>query len=355
MRTAQLEIETRAGELRDAAAECVAKAFPRLGDREDIAQEAYEALFKQAKAGARIPDPESQICTIAWRLANRRVRPDRSAVFKAAPVDPAGRTIGEIADESASTEEELFAAAERARAKAAVAELEPALAQIYYARHVEGLSTSEACEKLGLAKSTYCNRTNRLYRRVHNALSPAGIGELQLKAYEALQSERPSRLRAARSIARTTTSRCYCRRPCSRQAPMSRWSSASARGSPPSATASPRSAGRAARPRPRLLRRSRARAPVGARVPSPVAPWRRSPVRLAPKEWRSARAGSRPPPASARSWRRRSAPRTRTGARCLRRRPRRRSTPARLSRRGFRPRSSIRLSRRRKAQDRAAR
>jgi RNA polymerase sigma factor (sigma-70 family) len=197
VKTAQLDIEVRAGELREAAVECVAKAFPRLGDREDIAQEAYEALFKQAKAGTRIGDPKSQICTIAWRLANRRVRPDRSAVYKAAPVDPSGLTLTGIADESASSEEQLIATADRARAKAAVAELDPPLAQIYYVRHVEGLSTSEACQKLGLSKSTYCHRTNRLYRRVHEALSPTGIEELQLKAYEALQSGRPNKLRAA--------------------------------------------------------------------------------------------------------------------------------------------------------------
>jgi DNA-directed RNA polymerase specialized sigma24 family protein len=197
VKTAPLDIEVRAAELQEAAVECVAKAFPRLGDREDIAQDAYEALYRQAKAGARITDPESQICTIAWRLANRRVRPDRSAVYKAAPVDPSGRTLGAIPDETASSEEQLIAAADRAQAKAAVAELDQELAQIYYVRHVEGLSTSEACKRLGLAKSTYCHRTNRLYRVIHKALSPAGISDLQLKAYEALQNERPSKLRSA--------------------------------------------------------------------------------------------------------------------------------------------------------------
>lgn len=167
-------------------------------DIEDLAQGTCEVVLRKQVAGERIGDLAGLMRTIAWRDARDLIRDRREAA-----ADPQEGSFAALEDLGAPADHLLDNRAELARAIEAVEQLEPEHRAAYRARFVDELSTREACERLGLPRSTYHHRLRKAVDAVQATLDPRGLAEMQLQllgAYVSGIASRAERLRAERLI-----------------------------------------------------------------------------------------------------------------------------------------------------------
>lgn len=167
-------------------------------DIEDLAQGTCEVVLRKQRAGERIGDLAGLMRTIAWRDARDLIR-DRREVA----ADPQDGSFAALEDLGAPADHLLDNRAELARAIEAVEQLEPEHRAAYRARFVDELSTRDACERLGLPRSTYHHRLRKAVDAVQATLDPCGLAEMQMQllgAYVSGIASRAERLRAERLI-----------------------------------------------------------------------------------------------------------------------------------------------------------
>lgn len=163
-------------------------------DVEDIAQGAWETVLRKQLGGEAISDLAGYLRTIAWRDARDLIRDRREA-----STDPADGIFAEIADREATAEERLERRVDLAHAIEAVEQLSAEHRAAYRVRFFEHLSTEEACERLGLPRSTYRHRLRRAVDTVSANLDDSRFARLQrtlLGAYIAGVASAPERRRA---------------------------------------------------------------------------------------------------------------------------------------------------------------
>ena len=119
-------------------------------DREDLAQSAYCELLAKERRGERIQAPLALMKQIAWRDARDLLRDRREIAM-----DPGAMALRTLTDPRLGPEERLLKRAELARALAALGRLKPLQVAAYRARFLEGMSSREACARIGRSPSVY--------------------------------------------------------------------------------------------------------------------------------------------------------------------------------------------------------
>jgi RNA polymerase sigma factor (sigma-70 family) len=193
----------RAGEIRREVVTHLRASFGEALDeheREDIAQEAIEALLRHERSGHELDQPTAYAKKAAWRDAQDLIRAKRSSTGKA--IDPQGYVLQGVADARPGPEARLMARAELSRAIEVAERLKPEQQLVYRARFVEELSPREACKRFGIGRPTYYWRLNAAVEKVERSLRPERFAQLErqlIGAYVA-GTATPREVRRARRL-----------------------------------------------------------------------------------------------------------------------------------------------------------
>lgn len=139
---------------------------PAAADLTDVRQEIYERVFMAARE--EIPQyPKAYIIRIARNYLIDRARRARIVSFElVADLDDVNREVDMFA-----TERQLNARDELRRTLEAVSQLPPRCREVVRLRKVEGLSTKEVAERMGISVVTVEKQTLMGMRAIANLLS----------------------------------------------------------------------------------------------------------------------------------------------------------------------------------------
>jgi RNA polymerase sigma-70 factor (ECF subfamily) len=151
-------------------------ALGRPGDAEDAAQEAFLRAYRARAQLEKCGSVASWLASIARNaaidLARRRGREKAARESEAASPAAAGLREEKGARERPDVRAE--AADEKARVRAAVADLPAHEAEVVLLRFVEGLPAAEIAARLGIEPVTVRTRLHRAIRHLRAVLDPGG-------------------------------------------------------------------------------------------------------------------------------------------------------------------------------------
>lgn len=168
-----------------ACAECIEQHSPAVyrlalrlmrneAEAEDVVQETFVSAFKSIDSF----EGHSRLSTWLYRIAHnvalmrlRRVQPVLVSVDE--PIEGAGgnETPRELFDWCCLPERDFDTAEARSELERAIAELPESLRAVFVLRELEGLSTEEAAEALGLSADNVKTRLHRARLRLRERLS----------------------------------------------------------------------------------------------------------------------------------------------------------------------------------------
>lgn len=160
----------------DAISQRVAGSLHRFGrgfcrdphDAEDVMQDVFAALVRSI---GRFRG-DSSLSSWAYVVARNACARRRKRGARQVPVDPAGATLGAIADETAGPERMAERRQLRAALEAAIASLPDTLRDVLVLRDVEGLSAAEVAAHLDLGERAVKSRLHRARLALREKLAP---------------------------------------------------------------------------------------------------------------------------------------------------------------------------------------
>ena len=153
-------------------------------DYEDYASEAYAVMLKKARAGGEKPmHPKALIKTIAFRLMKDARSKRRSAVHRAAPTDPHGAELTELAgSEDADPLARIDLASRAVRANAVLENLEPRERAAFKCRFGLNMTNPEGAKACGVSMATFKRHASKGYTKTTRLAEGREFSELQRKA-----------------------------------------------------------------------------------------------------------------------------------------------------------------------------
>ena len=156
-------------------------AMPSPEVAEDAAQDVFLRLVASIKADGSVPvrSLTALVFTIARRLAidaGRQWARRPKAASLDAPIDDAGHGLGDAIPDRAPDPREIAARRERdAHVQDALRELDEETRAVITLRHIDGLSSKEVAEVLGVAEGTVWSRLHRGLEALKQRLAPRTV------------------------------------------------------------------------------------------------------------------------------------------------------------------------------------
>lgn len=146
---------------RDAVIAMLRAEFPRVGDHEELYQEAWAELLEQRARGVAIEKVRGLLKTIAWRRARDRARKKRPD-----SVDPASPILAMAADPEEPPDVQAQLRLDAAALRQIVERLEPRQAAVLKLRFDWGLEAREIQQRLGVSPKRLEKIVTEAYKRV---------------------------------------------------------------------------------------------------------------------------------------------------------------------------------------------
>jgi RNA polymerase sigma-70 factor (ECF subfamily) len=163
------------------------KMLNNTQDAEDILQETFIKAYRHLGSF----DGRAKLSTWLYRIAAnealmhiRKRRPDSVSIYEPADTGEGEQEPLQIIDWCCLPEEELMSSEGRAHLDQAVEALPHSLRVVFLLRDIEGLSTRETAEVLGLNETAVKTRLSRARLRLREALSTYYAELLERQGYE---------------------------------------------------------------------------------------------------------------------------------------------------------------------------